>query len=123
MKKVMFICFVSFTSFTVHAQLKNTKWKGDIQLENKVPVIFHYGSDTLEVINTEDNTSIEKMTYTTKDSILTLQKVSGQSDCNTTEPAKYKFIIKKDTLAITLITDPCDDRFNVLDNSKWTKMK
>jgi hypothetical protein len=123
MKKVIFICFVSFTSFAAHAQLKNTKWKGEIQLESKVPVMFEYRNDTLEVINTADNSSIETMTYTAREGILTLQKVSGQSDCNTSEPAKYKFVINNDTLTLTLVIDPCDDRFNVLDNSQWTKIK
>ncbi|MDB5248382.1 MAG: hypothetical protein JWQ40_2776 [Segetibacter sp.] len=122
MKKIIFVFFVSFTSLTLHAQLKNTKWKGTLNLENKIDVVFDYRNDTLEVINSQDNSSIETMSYTIENNILTLKKLSGQSDCDQA-PGKYKFEINNNTLTIALVLDACDDRAPILDNSKWTKIK
>ncbi|MEJ7680364.1 MAG: hypothetical protein WKG06_21420 [Segetibacter sp.] len=123
MKKIVFFFIISFASFTLNAQLKNTKWKGTIQADNKIDVVFNYRSDTLDVSNIADGSNIETMTYTVKDSILTLQKIYGQSDCDSTGTGKYKFEVKDDLLYITLISDTCDDRSSALNNSKWGKIK
>jgi hypothetical protein len=122
MKKTFFVFLVSFTSFTVHAQLKNTKWKGTLKVEQPFEAVFDYRNDTLEVTNAQDNSSIETMNYTIEKNILSLKKISGQSDCDTTI-GKYKFEINNDILTFTVVSDPCDDRTPVLDNSKWTKVK
>lgn len=122
MKKIIFFLLVSFVSVTVHAQLNNTKWKGTIQLENKIDVVFEYTKDTLAVSNIADNSNIETMTYAITDSIITLQKIYGQSDCDITE-GKYKFWIKDNSLYMTSISDACDDRSGVLNNSKWIMVK
>ncbi len=123
MKKAFIISLALFASVTVHAQLKNTKWKGTIQADNKIDVVFNYSNDTLDVSNTADGSNIETMTYTVKDSILTLQKIYGKSDCDGTGTGKYRFEIKDELLYITLISDVCNDRSSALNNSKWTKMK
>jgi hypothetical protein len=123
MKKIIFIFLISLTSITVNAQLKNTKWKGTIHSDNDIDAIFDYRSDTLEVSNTGDGSSLETMTYAIKDSILTLQKIYGQSNCDATGEGKYKFEIKDDLLYLMFISDACDDRSSVLNNSKWSKVK
>lgn len=123
MKKALLIFLVSFASVIVHAQLKNTKWKGTIQAENKIDVVFDYRSDTLEVSNTADGSNIETMTYAAKDGVLTLQKIYGQSSCDGAGTGKYKFEIKNDLLYIKLISDSCNDRTSALNNSKWSKLK
>ncbi|WP_018612872.1 hypothetical protein [Segetibacter koreensis] len=123
MKKVMFFLLVSFVSVTVNAQLKNTKWKGTIQADNKIDVIFNYRNDTLDVSNTADGSNIETMTYAIKDTVLTLQKIYGQSDCDGTGSGKYKFEINGDLLSISLLSDVCNDRSSALNNSKWVKIK
>ncbi len=51
MKKTLFVLLVSFASVAVNAQLKNTKWKGTIQTDDKIDVVFDYKTDTLEVSN------------------------------------------------------------------------
>ena len=122
MKKVFFFLLVSFASVTVNAQLKNTKWKGTIQVDDKIDVVFDYKSDTLEVSNTADGSNIETMTYAVKDSVITLKKVYGQSSCDGTSTGKYKFAIKNDVLFLTQISDTCNDRTSALSNSKWTKI-
>ncbi len=123
MKRTLFIFLVLFTSLTAQAQLSNTKWKGQLNLENKIDVVFDFRKDTLEVTNTQDNSHIETMTYTIQDNLLSLQKTSGRSDCDAATIGKYKFEINNDTLSITLVSDACDDRYPVLDNSKWVKVK
>lgn len=123
MKKAVLFFLVSFALVTVHAQLKNTKWKGTIQADNKIDVVFNYRSDTLNVLNTADGSDIETMTYAVKDSVLTLQKIYGHSDCDGTGTGKYKFEIKDNLLYITLISDSCNDRSSALNNSKWAKIK
>jgi hypothetical protein len=122
MKKIIFILLLSSASVTLHAQLKNTKWKGTIHSDNDIDVVFDYKSDTLEVTNIADSSNLETMTYTLKDSVLALQKVYGQSSCSLTGTGKYKFEIKDNLLSITLISDDCDDRSSALNNSKWVKI-
>ena len=123
MKKIIFIFLVSIVSITVHAQLKNTKWKGTIHSDTNIDAVFDYGNDSLKVTNTADNSNVETMTYTVKDNELTLQKVYGQSDCDATGTGKYKFEIKDDVLILTLVSDACNDRSSALNNSKWAKVK
>ena len=123
MKKIICISLISLASITVHAQLQNTKWKGVIHSDNDIDVVFDYRSDTLEVINTADGSSLETMTYSIKDSSFALQKIYGQSNCDNTGTGKYKFEIKDDVLYLTLISDACDDRSSALNNSKWVKIK
>lgn len=123
MKEIIFIFGISLVSITLNAQLKNTKWKGTVHSDNDIDVIFDYRSDTLEVTNIADSSSLETMTYTIKDTVLSLQKIYGQSGCNVTGTGKYKFEIKDDILYITLLSDDCDDRSSALNNSKWVKMK
>jgi len=122
MKKVFFIFLVSFASLTVHAQLKNTKWKGTIQTDNTIDVVFDYKSDTLEVSSAGDGSNIETMTYTVKDGVISLKKVYGQSSCDGAGVGKYKFEIKDNVLFFTQVADSCNDRTSALSNSKWTKI-
>ena len=123
MKKIIFIFLISIASISVCAQLKNTKWKGTIHSDNDIDVIFNYGSDTLEVTSAADGSSFETCIYNTKDTVLSVQKIYGQSNCDTTGIGKYKFEIKDDILYLTLLSDNCDNRSSALNNSKWAKME
>ena len=117
-----FIFFVLFTSVKINAQLSNTKWKGQLNLENKMDVIFDFRTDTLLINSIKDNSNIETVKYSFQDNILSLQKTSGLSNCDGTTIGKYKFDINKDTLSISLLTDDCRDRYPVLDNTKWLRL-
>lgn len=123
MKKVFLILSAFFVFTASKAQLGNTKWKGTLETDTKINVVFEYGADTLKVNRAEDGENIETMTYTVKDSIITVKKVSGISDCNASGPGKYSFQIKDDNLLIKLVSDACDNRSGVLNNSKYTKVK
>jgi hypothetical protein len=123
MKKIVFVLLVSLTTITVSAQLKNTKWKGLIHADDDINAVFDYRGDTLEVTNAGDGSSIETMTYTVTDTVLTIKKVYGQSSCDNATEGKYKFEIKEDVLYLALLSDTCDNRSSVLNNSKWDKVK
>lgn len=122
MKKIVFcLLLVTLASGSIKAQLANTKWKGILPLDGPVSVSFNFGNDTLIVMNLEQNSTIETMTYKTNNSTLSLVKVSGQSDCDNTSIGKYKYEIKNNELLIILVEDPCDDRAPYIDKLRLVK--
>ena len=82
MRKILVTILVTFVAFNLHAQLGNSKWKGTLNVQGGMDVIFNFNNDTLDVINTADNESLETMKYTATDSVLTLVKLYGQSQCD-----------------------------------------
>jgi hypothetical protein len=123
MRKIILFLFIAFTAISANAQLTNTKWKGTLELEPATDVLFDFRKDTAEVFTLADNGSLEIMLYTIKGNELTLQKITGKSDCDETVIGRYKFEMKNDQVVLTRIDDGCDDRGNVLNNSKWTKVR
>lgn len=119
MKKIITIVVIAFISISVKAQLTNTKWKGTLQLDSPTEVIMDFKTDTLQAITTSDNMPIETMRFSVKDNILSLWKITGQSDCATDTECKYKFEIKEGNLTLILVEDDCDDRSSVMDESVW----
>ncbi len=121
MKKVISILLISFITVTVNAQLANTKWKATLQLDSDVDVFFDFRNDTLEISDAGSYESFETMKYTTKDSVLTLQKLYGQSECDNTTIGTYKFDIKNEEMSLNVITDACNHRSSVIGNMKLSK--
>ena len=121
------ILLIPFIAISAKSQFANTKWKGTLQLDTPTDVVFDFRKDTAEVFTLSDNSSLEIMLYTIKDNVLTLQKITGKSDCDENVVGKYKFEMKfenkNDELVLTRMDDGCDDRANVLDKSKWTKIR
>ena len=120
MKKIMLIAAIVFTGIVANAQLANAKWQGTLQLNSPTDVILDFKADTLEAITVEDNQVIELMKFAVQDSVLSIWKISGQSQCGDAE-SKYKFEIKENELTLTLLSDDCPDRSGVLDGTKWKK--
>jgi hypothetical protein len=123
MKKIISLFFIFAVATVANAQLSNTKWKGTIQADEAIDVIFHFSKDTLTVTNTGDASTIEVMTYSAKDTILNFQKVNGQSDCSTEIIGKYKYEMKNGEVTFMLLDDSCEQRSAVLNNSRWTKVE
>jgi hypothetical protein len=121
MKKITFLLLLAFAAVTTNAQLAKTKWKGTLQLDNPVDVIFDFGKDSLSVYTVAENSGLETMTYSAKDAVLSITKAYGQSDCDSQVTGKYKFEIKDDEMSLTLIADDCANRSAVLNNTKWKK--
>jgi hypothetical protein len=100
---------------------KNTRWKTKLIIDNLINVIFDFKKDTASVYNLADSNVIETMSYTANDSSFTLLKIDGQSDCDNSTPGKYSFTIKNDSIFMKMISDDCDDRSSVINNTGWKK--
>lgn len=123
MKKWIGTLVIIFFAFNVNAQLANSKWKATLQLDEAVDVVFNFSADTLEVTNAEDNSNIETMKYSLKDTVLTLQKLYGSSECDTGTMGSYSFTVNGDAIWIRIISDACNDRADVIKELKLTKMQ
>jgi hypothetical protein len=123
MKKIIVLLTVSFLAVTVNAQLRNTKWNGQLNIQNGMNTLFNFSNDTLEVVNNDNNESLETMKYTIKDSLLTLQKLYGSSQCDTSTSGVYKFQIAENELTLTLVSDECPDRAEAIGTMKLQKQE
>lgn len=123
MKKILFVLFIAFITVDVNAQLANTKWKGTLNFDNPVDAIFSFSNDTLDVLNAMDNSSMETMKFTVKDSIISFQKLFGHSECDNNTIGNYKFTVSGDDMTLKLVSDACDDRAQVIGDMKLNKEK
>lgn len=120
MKKTFALLFVTFIAFNLQAQLANTKWTGTLNVQGGTDVIFQFNNDTLEVSIPASGESIETMTYTTADSVISLKKIYGSSQCDTSV-GKYKYVISGNELTLSLISDNCPDRSAAIGTMKLEK--
>lgn len=121
MKKIIYLSVIFLITFSAKAQLANTKWKTTIQTDQVADVIFNFGSDTLDVTNAGDNSDIEAMNYMLQDTVLTLRKLYGESQCDTAIVGKYSCKINGNEMLMKLISDDCEDRANVIHDVKLEK--
>ena len=121
MRKILLTAAVIFIAFSTKAQLANTKWKGTLNVENGMDAVFNFHNDTLDVSSAESGEDIETMSYNTTDSVLTLIKLYGQSQCDTTA-GKYKYAIEDNELTLSLISDECPDRSQAIGTMKLEKV-
>jgi hypothetical protein len=120
MKMIILLILVFFAFVPAIAQ-QHLKWKGTLHLDSPTDIFLDFRNDTCEAIRVADSQSVETMHYTMNDTLLTLQKITGSSDCDDTGMGKYKLEKKDDGILITLISDDCTDRSDALDNTIWTK--
>lgn len=121
MRKMLITAVIIFIAFCTKAQLANTKWKGTLNVQNGMDAVFNFHNDTLDVSSAESGEGLESMTYNTTDSVLTLIKLYGQSQCDTTA-GKYKYAIENNELALSLISDECADRSQAIGTMKLEKV-
>lgn len=121
MKKAVFLITLAFLSFSSYAQLSKTKWKTTLQLDNLTDVYFEFGRDSLKVFAAADSSLLETSLFTEKGKELSILKVRGISSCDGITGI-YKFEIKDDQMVLTLVSDSCSDRSEVLDKTKLIKM-
>ena len=119
MKRIPLALFTCLTAFSLHAQLAGTKWTTKINTGELLNVIFDFDKTTCYIYRMADSGVIETMNYTIKDSLITLHKIDGQSDCDTSTPGVYAFHVKNNTLNLILFKDDCDDRSSTVDNTHW----
>ena len=123
MKKIIYAVFITFITLTANAQFANTKWKTTLQTDEAIDVIFNFSADTLDVTNAGDNSDIEAMNYSLQDTVLTLRKLYGQSQCDTAAVGTYFYKVDGNQLWLKLISDSCDDRANVIRDIKLEKVE
>jgi hypothetical protein len=123
MKKLIYMLVILLITFSTKAQLANTKWKTTLQTDQAIDVIFNFGSDTLDVTNAGDNSDIEAMNYMLQDTVLSIRKLYGQSECDTAAVGKYSFKVDGNEAWMKLISDDCEDRANVIRDIKLEKVE
>jgi hypothetical protein len=120
MKKTLSLLLVSFIAFNCSAQLNNTSWKGTLNIEGGMDVVFNFKNDTVDVVSSESGESLETSRYATTDSVITFQKLYGGSQCDTTL-GTYKYVITGNQMTISLISDSCYDRSSAIGTMKLEK--
>ena len=98
------------------AQLKNTKWEGKMNVPDETQVTLDFKTDSVDIVIADNGMVGESMTYSVKDSVITMKKTSGHSPCNVGDEFKVKYSIKGNQLFISNLSDPCDPRVQ-----SWTK--
>ena len=121
MKKTGLLFALAFISVSSFAQLGKTKWKTTLQLDSSTDVYFDFGRDSLKVFTVADSSLIETSLYSEKGAELSILKVTGMSNCDGVT-GTYKAEIKNDQMILTLISDKCSDRSEVLDKLSLIKL-
>lgn len=120
MKKILFILLLSSLAFAGNAQFAHTTWKGAIKGDAAQRAILKFGKDTL-VLTKANGEVIERMTFSVKAGVMTLKKITGQSDCDNVVIGKYTAAVTGKNLALTVAADACQDRVDAIDKTRWVK--
>jgi len=110
MKAFYFLIVLTLTATIAKAQLKDTKWEGELNVPDGTNVILDFKKDTVDMIIVDEGLVGETMTYSVKDSVITMKKTSGHSPCNVDDVFKVKYLIMGDKLFISNLSDPCYER-------------
>ena len=121
MKKTIYMLALCFLCLHAHAQLANSKWKTTLHVDPPINVLFSFSADTLVVTNADDSSSLETLRYSLKDTVLTLQKLYGQSGCDTAAVGTYSCLINTDEMHLKIISDVCNDRSDAIGDVKLTR--
>ncbi len=123
-KKAFVILIITILEFSmVSGQIENTRWKATLQINGPVNSIIDFKRDSVSVYTTADSNIIEQMTYKKRDTLLSLLKFDGQSDCDNNTIGNYSFQLRGDSLLLRLVKDDCDDRSSVISNTVWKKLQ
>jgi len=123
MKTFFTLTMLIFTAVIARAQLTNTKWQGKLKVPDETSVILDFKKDTVNMIIVDYDMVGESMTYSVKDSIITMKKTAGHSPCNVDDVFKVKYKIKDDKLFISNLTDPCDARVESWSTEPFIRVK
>jgi hypothetical protein len=114
---------VFVSSSCANAQLTHSTWKGKILGDNPRMVILDFRLDSLVVYTIADSEIVEVMTYHEKNDELIVQKLTGQSDCDNNVIGHYKLAIQAGILSLKTSADPCQDRCDALNGTRWQNWK
>ena len=116
---VTIFCLVSMAS----AQLANTKWKGYINDNGQVPVVWIFKKNTVDVISLPDSSVMESMTFKAASGFLFITKLSGMSNCDSSTVGKYSYRVEKDSLFLKPVDDACTQRSDATSEDALIKIK
>ena len=126
-KTILIAAFVFVLSTNAKAQLAGTQWQAVINIPIPVKAMFDFKKDTLFLI---DNTTMDSgfvheiMKYKFENDTLSLQKISGDSPCDSSQIGKYKVEFKDEKMFLILIEDACDGRADAWpSDDPWVKVK
>jgi len=105
---VLVQCFTFYAS--AQTSIKNTKWKGQIEVPQSLEIIFEFRNDTL-IASTPDGTELEQMSFSQINDTLRLKKLSG-SPCDNVSEGSYRleWLDSGYRFLFHSIRDDCTDR-------------
>lgn len=105
----------------VHAQsIKGTNWKLYID-ELHDTLTLHIKEDSSVVTDGSGEVVVRSFCKISKDTI-TLKDIDGKYVCPD-QAGVYTFAFVADTLTMTLVNDPCDNRSNSINGARWVRSK
>ena len=124
MKKItVFILVTLFFATGVSAQLKDTKWKGTLNIPDPAECTFEFKKDTLYLYVNANGALLETMTFSIVKDTVYLHKVSGQSPCMPESKGTYRFTIRDEKLYFNPASDDCQERLNAFTPDAWVREK
>lgn len=108
-------------AISLHAQsLKGTNWKLYID-DLHDTLTFHIRGDSTFVTDGTGEIVVRSLCRINKDTI-TLKDVDGKYVCPD-QVGVYNYKFNGDTLVLTLVNDPCDNRSNSINGAQWIRVK
>jgi hypothetical protein len=123
MRKTLFLSIaLSFAAaIGLHAQsIKGTNWKLYID-ELRDTLTLHIKGDSSFVTDGSGEVVVRSLCKISKDTI-TLKDIDGKYVCPD-QAGVYTYAFAADTLTMTLVNDPCDNRSNSINGARWIRSK
>ena len=123
MRKTLFLSFALLLAGAagLRAQsLKGTNWKLYID-ELHDTLTFHIREDSSFVTDGSGEMVVRSVCKISKDTIQ-LKDIDGKYVCPD-QTGVYTYAFIADTLTLTLVNDPCDNRSNSINGARWTRAK
>jgi len=123
MRKTLFLSIALSLAgaISLHAQsIKGTKWKLYID-ELHDTLTLHIKGDSSFVTDGSGEIVVRSLCKVSKDTI-TLKDIDGKYVCPD-QAGVYTYAFVADTLTMTLVNDPCDNRSNSINGARWIRAK
>jgi len=123
MRKTLFLSIALSLAgaISLHAQsIKGTKWKLYID-ELHDTLTLQIKGDSSFVTDGSGEIVVRSLCKVSKDTI-TLKDIDGKYVCPD-QAGVYTYAFVADTLTMTLVNDPCDNRSNSINGARWIRAK
>jgi len=123
MRKTLFLSIALSLAgaISLHAQsIKGTKWKLYID-ELHDTLTLHIKGDSSFVTDGSGEIVVRSLCKVSKDTI-TLKDIDGKYVCPD-QAGVYTYAFVADSLTMTVVNDPCDNRSNSINGARWIRAK